>query len=135
MSTEAKSRVRNEKLVVDMNVICRTDGTLPIIDYNDFESTMSTEEYRRIMKAMETCRERQDWDGYDEHLSKVPLSPHIAIGMLYERGVTDEDFLEYNLADVEKYFGKDWKERFRPQASEKSKKAFGRRGGKYRKTR
>ncbi len=124
------AKTKDPRLIVDMNRICRTNGRLPIIDYNEFESTLSTEERLRVLDKIDECRERGDEEEMDKWYDKIPLAPHIAIGMLHERCTTIEEILEYNLADVEKCFGKDWIERFKPTPAEKAKKNAGDRSWK-----
>ena len=125
------ANTKNPKLIVDMNVICGTGGNLPIIDYNEFESTLSTEERLFILQKIDECEERGDEVGVDEWYAKIPLAPHIAVGMLYEQCTTIEDILEHNLADVEKCLGKDWIERYKPTDAYKAKKSAGRGGWKH----
>lgn len=109
-----KSKTWTERLVVDMNIICNGDGSLPVVDYNDFESTIGDMNLWNIGMQAADCFERGDDDEGDRLLSTAPLAPHIAFGMLYEKDMTEKELRSFNLADAEAYFGKDWIERYRP---------------------
>ncbi|MCC8164698.1 MAG: hypothetical protein LIQ31_00770 [Planctomycetes bacterium] len=82
-------------------------------DGMNFVSTMSDEKRMEVVTRAAEAREAGDMEKYDDIMGEIPLDPRVVLWDLVNP-LLGMDFLAegFNLADVDKAFGADWREKF-----------------------
>lgn len=82
---------------------------IPDYDYSQCDQwSMSKEEAAKIFAEANKCMDQDDEDGYYKWISKIPLPPNMALRLRDELGKEKLLASDYNLADAEIVYGKDW---------------------------
>ncbi len=74
---------------------------------------MSQEERTKVIERAAACAETGDMQKYHDIMGEIPLDPRVVLRNLVSPFL-GLDFLSegFNLADADKAFGPDWRERF-----------------------